>query len=245
MIEVQCQCHGRLNELLPPSRRHRPFTHRLKQVMSLQQLLIPLRVPHPEVDLALINGDSVPLSRNIRNGDRIHLYPDTGDLDDPSLVLLRARPLQRPRFILDVHLGRLARRLRLLGLDTWYRNHMDDRPIIRLARLQGRTILTRDRGLLQQPEVTHGYYMRATSPDRQLHEFLARFEPWPWLNPFSRCSRCNGLIERLPESEVRRRVPPRLYLEFRDFFRCSCCDQIYWQGSHYERLRRYIDRLGV
>ncbi|NVK40869.1 MAG: twitching motility protein PilT [Oceanospirillaceae bacterium] len=244
MIEVQCRCHGRLNELLPPSQRWRPRTMRLKQVVSLQQLLIPLRIPHPEVDLALINGESVSLSRNVSDGDHLHLYPDIGDVDDPGLIPLRSRPLQRPRFILDVHLGRLARRLRLLGLDTWYRNQMDDRPIIRLARLQGRTILTRDRGLLQQPDVTHGYYVRATSPERQLHEFLARFEPWPWIQPFSRCMRCNGLIERLSPADVRRQVPPRLAREFDVFFHCRQCDQLYWQGSHYDRLRQYIDRLG-
>jgi len=244
MIQVQCRCHGRLNELLPPSRRWRPRALHLKQVISLQQLLIPLRIPHPEVDLALINGESVPLSRNIRDGDQVHLYPAIGDVDDAALIPLRARPLQRSRFILDVHLGRLARRMRLLGLDTWYRNQMDDRPIIRLARLQGRMILTRDRGLLQQPDVTHGYYVRATNPEQQLQEVLARFEPWPWLNPFSRCMRCNGLIERLSPDEILRQVPPRLAREFDVFFHCRQCEQLYWQGSHYDRLRQYIDRLG-
>ncbi|MFC6671349.1 Mut7-C RNAse domain-containing protein [Marinobacterium aestuariivivens] len=243
MIQVECRCHGRLNELLPPSQRGRARLMRLKQAVSLQQLLIPLRIPHPEVDLALINGVPVALSCQVQDGDHLHLYPDIGDIDDPAIIPLRRRPLQRARFILDVHLGRLARRMRLLGLDTWYRNHMDDRPIIRLARLQSRMILTRDRGLLQQPDVSHGYYVRATHPEKQLREVLARFEAWPWLAPFSRCTRCNSLIERLSPEEVQRRVRPRLSREFDTFFRCTGCDQLYWQGSHYDRLRAYVDQL--
>lgn len=245
MLHVECRIHGRLNELLPPSQRWKTRSLRLKQAVSLQQLLIPLRIPHPEVDLAFVNGESVSLSRQVVDGDHIHFYPDLGDIADESVVPLRTRPLPRAHFILDVHLGRLARRMRLLGLDTWYRTQMDDRAIIRLARLQSRMILTRDRGLLQQPDVTHGYYVRATRPEVQLHEVLARFEPWPWLVPFSRCTRCNGLIERLSPDEARRQVRPRLYRAFEVFFRCGRCGQVYWQGSHYERLRDYIGQLGV
>lgn len=243
MIHLECRCHGRLIELLPPSLRGRSRRVRLKQALSLQQLLIPLRIPHPEVDLAMVNGVSVALSHLVEDGDRIHFYPDLGDIVTREIVPLRARPLPRSRFILDVHLGRLARRLRLLGLDCWYKSQMEDRAIVRLAQLQERMILTRDRGLLQRVEVSHGYYVRAIRPEAQLHEVLARFEPGPWLRPFSRCMRCNGLIETLPRDEVLRRLKPELVQAFTVFYRCINCRQLYWQGSHYEQLRAYVDQL--
>ncbi|WP_020680657.1 Mut7-C RNAse domain-containing protein [Marinobacterium rhizophilum] len=243
MIQVQCRCHGRLNELLPPSQRWRVRTMHLKQEITLQQLLIPLHIPHPEVDLVMVNGAPARLDYCVRHGDQIHIYPDIGDIDDAAIVPLRVRPLPRARFILDVHLGRLARRLRLLGLDCWYRSQMDDRAIVRLARIQERVILTRDRGLLQRVEVSHGYYVRAIRPEAQLREVLARFEPGPWLRPLSRCMRCNGLIETMSGEEVQRLSRPDLEREFSVIYRCVGCHQLYWQGSHYEQLRKYVDQL--
>lgn len=238
MIHIECHCHGRLRELLPQA--HRGCRRlALKQRLTLYELLAMLRIPHPEVDLALCNGRSVGLQQRIGDRDRLHLYSSTSGLvESGPLQRLRTRPLRLPRFILDVHLARLARRLRLLGLDCWYQPGSADEEIIRLALAQRRTILTRDRGLLHQPAVQHGYYVRATEPTRQLQEVLSRFELYPQLAPFSRCTLCNGLIEAVDKERVRSQVKPQVYRLFEEFFRCGDCGQVYWQGSHYERMLR-------
>jgi len=236
MIHITSRCYGRLNELLPYGQRHCEHRLRLKQQLTVQALLYQLRLPHPEVDLVLCNGESVTLQHRLCDRDRFHIYPDAEGIDQPSLIRLRPPPYHVPRFVLDVHLAGLARKMRWLGLDCWYQDGAPDPLIIEKALAEQRTILTRDRGLLQQPAVTHGYYVRTLSCEAQLQEVLTRFSLHAWLNPFSRCIRCNGMIESVKRSDVKQKVKPQIYQMFDRFFRCDSCRQIYWQGSHYERM---------
>jgi len=236
MIHLTSRCYGRLNELLPPCQRHCEQQWRLRHQVTVKTLLSQLRLPHPEIDLVLCNGACVNLQHRVRDCDHYHIYPDAQAMDLPDLIRLRARPHRVPRFVLDVHLAGLARKMRWLGLDCWYEDGAADEFIIRKALAECRTILTRDRALLQQPAVEHGYYVRSLRREAQLHEVLSRFDLRPWLAPFSRCIRCNGLIETVQRREVRSRVDPQIYRVFDRFFRCDSCQQIYWQGSHYERM---------
>jgi uncharacterized protein with PIN domain len=133
-------------------------------------------VPHAEIDLVLIDGESVDFARRLRDGNRVAVYPVFERFDMTPLTRLRPRPLRRTRFVLDVHLGTLARYLRLLGFDTIYRNDYDDHEIVRLAHDQSRIILTRDKGLLKHAAVTRGRWIRHTRPLEQLRETLVAFD---------------------------------------------------------------------
>ena len=158
----------------------------------------------------------------------------TFDIGTPTRV--RPRPLGKVRSVADVHLGELARHLRLVGLDTAYRNDADDAALADLADREGRILLTRDQGLLKRRTVAHGYFVRETQPHRQLVEVLRRFGPLD-LQPFSRCLRCNDVLREVPESAIDATLLPRTRYHYDQFETCNGCGRVYWRGSHWKRLK--------
>lgn len=239
MIEVTVRVYGPLNDFLPAHRRQVTWTHGVDGHPSVKDVIESLGVPHPEIDLILVNRISVPFDYAVQNTDRIAVYPRFVTFDIATLTKVRPPPLDTVRFVADVHLGKLARHLRLIGLDTAYRPEADDAALAELADREGRILLTRDQGLLKRRRVTHGYFIRETRPHRQLVEVLRRFGPLD-LQPFSRCSRCNTLLREVPKSAVDSALLPRTRQHFDRFEACSGCGRIYWQGSHWERLKHAI-----
>jgi len=200
-------------------------------------------VPHTEVDLILVNGASVDFSYIVRDGDRISVYPMFEAFDIQTVSRVRPQPLRVIRFVLDVHLGKLARYLRLLGFDTLYRNDYDDAELARLASAEQRILLTRDRDLLKRALVTHGFFVRATDPRRQIEEVLDRLDLYRAIQPFLRCSRCNGLLAAASKHQVWERLAPKIRLYIEAFWTCGQCGQVYWEGSHLPHIRRFIEAL--
>ena len=196
-----------------------------------------LGVPHTEVELILVNGQSVDFSYVVRNDDRISVYPVFESLDIGSLLRLRDKPLRTPRFVLDSNLGRLARYLRLLGFDCLYRNDYSDAEVAEIASRQQRIVLTRDRTLLRRKIITHGYFVRAVLPREQVKEVLKRFDLYRAIVPFSRCIRCNGPLSEVDKDQIVERLEPLTQKHYHDFKMCGSCGQIYWQGSHQHRAR--------
>jgi hypothetical protein len=234
-----------LNDFLPAELRKRAFVHAFNGTPSVKDAIEAIGVPHTEVDLVLVDGESVDFTRRLAGGERVAVYPVFERLDISPVTRLRARPLRDTRFVLDVHLGKLARYLRLLGFDTRYRNDYDDAAIIGLARAESRIILTRDRGLLKHGAVTHGYWVRSTVPRQQLAEIVRVFDLGRSAHPFTRCIRCNGELQRVPKGAVAERLPPRVRAHFEEFAQCRECAAVYWPGSHYDRMRRMVDELGA
>lgn len=232
--------YAELNDFLPPERRHVPFTHCFLARASVKDMIEALGVPHTEVDLILVNGDSVDFTYIVQDGDRISVYPVFESFDITPLVRVRPRPLREPRFVLDTHLGRLAAYLRMLGFDTLYRNDYEDDELARISSEEKRTLLTRDRGLLKRSIVTRGYWVRSTNPRLQLAEVLRRFDLFQLVAPFRRCIRCNGLLRPVPKEDILDRLKPGTRQCFDEFRMCQECGQIYWKGSHYERMQQFI-----
>ncbi|MFZ7128647.1 MAG: Mut7-C RNAse domain-containing protein [Desulfobacterales bacterium] len=225
-----------LNDFLPPGRRKQETTCAFSGHPSVKDLIEGQGVPHAEVDLILINGRSVGFDHPVHGGDRVAVYPVFESLDITPLIRLRPRPLRNSRFVLDVHLGKLARYLRLLGFDANYGNDRSDPEIIQAAEREDRIILTRDRSLLKSGRVTRGYWIRETQPERQIGEVLRRFDLFSQANPFSRCTACNGLLEAALKDAISDRLEPRTAKYFDTFFRCTGCGRIYWKGSHFDAL---------
>src|SRR5262249_1742155 len=142
-----------------------------------------LGVPHTEIDAVLVDGRSVGFGHRLAGGERVAVYPTFELLDITPLTRLRPRPLRVTRFVLDVHLGTLARYLRLVGFDARWQNDYDDATIIDLARRERRIILTRDRGILRNGRVTHGYWLRSTEPTGQLEEVIRALDLGRQLKP--------------------------------------------------------------
>jgi uncharacterized protein len=240
-VEATLRFYAELNDFLPPDRRFVAFTHRWQGRASVKDVVEALGVPHAEVDLLLINGESVDFARLVADGDRIAVYPVFEALDIGPVTRVRPEPLRDLRFVLDVHLGRLARLLRLAGFDSAYRNTAGDEELAETARAEGRVLLTRDHGLLKRRAVTHGYAVRETSPRRQLAEVARRFDLHRTARPFTRCMRCNGTLDRADPQAVAPEVPPRSRAHYDAFLRCSACRRVYWKGSHYRSLELLLE----
>lgn len=202
-------------------------------------------VPHSEVDVVFVNGESVDFNYRLRDGDDVAVYPVFESFDISAVTRLRAKPLRETRFIADVHLGKLTSLLRLMGFDTYYRNNLDDPEIIDIAEKQGRIILTRDIGLLKHKRVTRGYWVRRTDHEAQAEEVVRRFQLEDSVRPFTRCARCNGILEEVDKEVVKNDLPPKSGKHYTRFFKCFSCGQIYWRGSHYPKLLKKMERIGI
>ncbi len=147
------------------------------------------------------------------------------------------------RFILDVHLGKLARLLRMAGFDTLYRNDLDDPEIIRIAEEQNRIVLTRDRGILKNKRVKRGHFVESRFGRQQLKEVIHAFGLENEIRFLSRCIACNGHIARVSKEEVRNDLKPGTMRHFEVFFRCRDCGKIYWEGSHFEQMMDFYEEM--
>ncbi len=209
---------------------------------SVKDVIETCGVPHTEVDLVLVNGASVGFSTPVRGGDRVSVYPPFHELDVDAVSGVRPPPIA-PRFVLDVHLGRLAERLRLLGLDVAYDNDRDDAELARISVRERRWLLTRDRGLLMRAVVTHGYLVRSDDPTEQTVEVLRRFGLADEIRPFSRCVPCGGPLEHVAKEEVVDELPPRTRRDHDEFVRCAGCGRVFWESSHHVALAGFVEEV--
>jgi hypothetical protein len=240
MNTVLFRFYQELNDFLPPEKRKQSFQFRFTGNPAVKDSIESLGVPHTEVDLILVNGRSVDFYYQLQDGDRIAVYPVFESIDIREITRLRPYPLRETKFILDVHLGALARMLRMLGFDSKYENSYKDPQIVDIALAEGRIILTRDRGLLKRRRVTHGYCVRSDDPDSQVQEIVKRFDLYASIQPLARCIACNGLIYPVSKDEVKDRLKPKTKEFYRHFYRCSGCGKIYWKGSHF---RNILDKI--
>ncbi|WP_320052554.1 Mut7-C RNAse domain-containing protein [uncultured Acetobacteroides sp.] len=232
-----------LNDFLPSAKVKVAFAYSFNGSPSVKDAVEALGVPHVEVDLILVNGQSADFAYRLQHGDYVSVYPTFETLDISGITRLREKPLRHTKLILDVHLGKLARYLRMLGFDTLYRNDYSDAEIVRLAVAERRIILTRDVGLLMAKAVTHGYWVRSQKPQEQVREVMGRFDLYRQINPFCRCIRCNGMLAEVPKASILDRLEPLTRRCYSQFYQCSGCGNIYWEGTHYERMRDFICNL--
>lgn len=241
-MQVICRFYGELNDFLSPEQRRKAFAHPLLLPASVKDVIESMGVPHTEVDLVLVNSAPVGFSYRVRTGDYISVYPGFTSVDVSSLLRLRA-PLNDIRFVVDTHLGRLATYLRMFGFDALYETSCDDQELSRISARESRILLTRDRGLLRRGEVIYGYFVRATEPRRQLREVLRRFSLFRSITPFERCLRCNAQLRPISKESILDRLPPRTAQCYQEFQICPDCDRLYWPGSHYEHMRRFLEHV--
>jgi uncharacterized protein len=233
--------YGSLNDFLPAACRQATFVCAFDSSPSVKDIVEALGVPHPEIDLLVVDGQSVDFGYRLRDGDRVAVFPPIRAFDLGETVRLRPPPQPEPRFIADVHLGRLTAYLRLAGFDSKYRNDYSDDEIVAISASEDRVLLTRDVGVLKHRIVTRGYFVRETQPARQLIEVLHHFDLVTGAAPFTRCLRCNSRLHVVAKDPVQHLLPARTRERYREFSRCPTCSRIYWQGSHYSRMRLFID----
>ena|SRR3990167_2995913 len=231
---------GKLGIFLSPEKRSRTFSHTVKGRPSIKDTVEALGVPHTEIDCLTVNGQSVDFAYQIKGGEKIRAYPDGAKVKLARVKRLQGRTAGRPKFILDVHLGKLARHLRLLGFDSLYQSDFTDRQIVECAKKEKRIVLTRDIGLLKNKAVTCGYFVRTTGAAAGIREIVKRYRLGGSARPFTLCLNCNGRIARTAKAEVLAQLPPETKKHYTAFYRCRQCGKVYWKGAHYRRLLALI-----
>jgi len=230
-----------LNFFLAPERRKRDFEYRFKGRPAIKDTIEAIGVPHTEVEVILVNGRSVGFDYPLQQDDRVSVYPMFESLDVSPIIKLRDRPLRNSTFICDVHLGKLATLLRLMGFDTLYRNDYEDEEIINIALTEKRIILTCDRGILKHRRVTHGYCVKSRQALQQAREVVQRFDLAGQARPFHRCTVCNAPITPVDKEAVLDKLPPKVAQTYEQFYQCSGCYRVYWRGSHYHVIDRKLE----
>lgn len=240
MTHISLRFYEELNDLLPRNWQKVEITYQLSRKTSIKDLIESLGVPHTEVDLILVNRASVDFSYIVQPGDRISVYPVFEAFDITSVTHLRPKPLRETRFVLDVHLGRLAVYLRFAGYDTLYRNDYHDEELAHISVHERRILLTRDKNLLKHSIITHGYYVRTTDSKQQLAEVFRRFHLSLSSPLAQRCTCCNSPIVPIAKEQIFSRLSPNTREYYDEFSYCSRCDKIYWKGSHYRNMLRSL-----
>ncbi|MFJ2018419.1 Mut7-C RNAse domain-containing protein [Streptomyces nodosus] len=199
---------------------------------ALGHVVESLGVPLTEVGTLLVDGRQVPVSHVPAAGESVTVRPVSRPQRVPGAPL---------RFLLDVHLGTLARRLRLLGVDTAYEStDIGDPALAARSAAEQRVMLSRDRGLLRRRELWAGAFVYSTRPDDQLRDVLDRFAPE--LRPWTRCTACNGLLRDATKDEVADQLEHGTRRTYDVFARCRECGRAYWKGAHHDQLEAIVER---
>jgi len=231
--------YAELNDFLPAPGRGKRVKRHFDVVGPVKDLIESFGVPHTEIGLILINGESVAFSHAVRDGDCVSVYPTFESLDVSSVSRV-AVAVRGPRFVADVHLGRLAAYLRMAGFDTLYTNTASDSELVEAVVREGRVLLTRDRYLLMRADVEEGYWIRSADPKQQFLEVVKRFHLAASMQPFTRCMKCNNMLAPVGRDSIWDRLPPRVR-EKTEFRLCSGCGAVYWEGTHHERMSKILD----
>jgi uncharacterized protein len=230
---VSLRFYEELNDFLPYNKKKTRFTEQFIDRTSVKDLIESLGVPHTEVDMILVNGKSVSFDYLINHKDDISVYPVFESFDVSEVQHLRPEPLRNSKFLCDVHLGKLARNLRMLGIDTLYFNVISNFEIVNISLNERRAILTRNSELLKIKAVTHGYYIRNSDPIKQTGEVIKRFHLEKSLQYFSRCLECNTLLAAVSKEIIIDRIPQKVKESQSEYFICDKCNKIFWKGTHY------------
>ena len=243
MARALFRFYEELNDFLSPDKRRRDIERVFDPPVPVRHLIESLGVPHTEVEMILVNGDSVGLDRLLMDGDRVSVYPLFESLDVTPLLRIRPEPMRNPRFLADAHMGKLTHYLRMLGFDTLFFNDAGDATLAKLSADQGRVLLTRDRALLMHKQVSHGCYIHSEEPKEQLIQVIRRMDLLQRIYPFSRCMECNGLLQMVNKHEEISELPVGVACQYNEFWRCKGCRHVYWKGSHFQAMSDWIETL--
>ncbi len=232
MNQAQFHLLDGLEFFLHPSLRGKDVTLTFGNDQSVKHLVESLGVPHTEIGNIRANGQPIGFGYLVRNGEQVEIRG-----------VAPQQLTNEPHFVLDSHLGRLASHLRMLGLDTLYRRDYQDDELVAISLQEDRILLSRDRQLLMHKVILQGYCLRSLKSDEQIQEVVRRYTLQDWIKPFSRCMRCNHPLEPVSKGQVLDRLEPLTRLYFEEFHICPACNQVYWKGSHVERMLELVEEL--
>ena len=241
--EFTFRFYAELNDFLPPKRKQKTFVQSFKTPITVRETIESLGIPISEVDMILVNKISVNLDHKLKESDYISVFPVFETLDISITTKIRKTALRTTIFVVDAHLGKLAKYLRMLGFDSLYRQDIGDDEIISVAKKEKRIILTRDKLLLKSKDVSHGYFVRSIEKHEQLREVVAKFDLKSQFKSFTRCMECNTIFIKVEKEEIKNKIDQDIYKIFDEYFYCQNCNKVFWKGSHFKRMEAYIREL--
>ncbi len=238
---VRIKFYYRLTKFLT-NKTQKFIIHNFIDQTSVKDLVESFNIPHTEVDVILVNGKSVDFDYMIKNDDRIEVFPDRALCSTKKIIPLKSLIKGKPKFIADVHLGKLVREMRKLGLDVIYNNQFSDDEIVEISYKERRIILTRDIGLLKRKKVKYGLYLLNEKTNQQLKEIFQNTKIKTSVNPLSICLECGTKLKRMSKKKALEQLNHFWFEKETLFYHCGKCKKIYWQGSHYKRMMKSIKK---
>ena len=235
--------HGNLNFFLHRRQKDKPVIQEFDWRGTIKDMIESIAPPHPEIELIVVNGESVNWDYIVQDGDIVDVYPNFDAVDLVNKVILLPPYQGKPKFILDTHLGRLAAYLRMMGFDTLYKNDYEDDVLAEVSASENRILLTRDIGVLKRGIVVYGYFVRETNPRRRFIEIARRYNLSSYSTAFGRCTRCNGTLNNVQKADILEELSDRTASHYDTFYQCVACHQVYWRGSHYYRMQELIQEV--
>ena len=232
-----------LNDFLPKHKRKTEFEATFKGKRSIKNMIEALGVPHTEIDLILVNGNSVDFNYILQDEDRVSVYPVFESLNITNVTRLRKIPLRRNKFIADINLGDIVKYMRILGLDLYYDPLLSTREIVEISKRENRIILTKSRKLLKFKEVSHGIFIRPGTTEEQIRRIIDYLDIKDNIKPFSRCIRCNTLLNIVAKEKILDRIPPKTKEFCNEYVQCHSCDKIYWKGTHFIHMKMVVRQI--
>ncbi|MDZ7761906.1 MAG: Mut7-C RNAse domain-containing protein [Desulfovermiculus sp.] len=240
MASCTLHFHGQLPELLTTSCQNGAVHYVLTRRASIKDIVESLGPPHTEIGGISVHNQTADFNLIPQPGQDIHIHPLQPPVNPCLPSLLRPQPLPGMRFIVDVNVGKLARLLRILGLDAAFHWSWRDGHIAQMAELEERLVLSRDHGLLKRKQVQWGHLIRAQTPKEQLLEVISFFGLKPPFALFSRCLACNTPLQPVKKKDIEHRLKPKTKRYYQRFHLCPDCGRIYWQGSHHQHMQAWL-----
>lgn len=233
---------GELNDFINAKKAHKLSSKTIKPTTTIKDAIESSGIPHTEVGKIVVNEYEVDFNYKPKDGDEVSVYPFKYDNEEYELLDNPLR-LQSCFFIVDCNVAKIVKYLRMLGFSVYYEDKIDDNKIADIANENNFIVLTRDKNLLKHKKVTFGRYIRAIEVHKQIKEIVNFFELKDKQKPFSRCLICNAQLEHIEKSKIIDRLPKSVRVKFNEFKFCSKCDKVYWNGSHYKKMFKFIESV--
>ncbi|MBM9614834.1 hypothetical protein JWJ90_11115 [Desulfobulbus rhabdoformis] len=224
-------------------RSDQPIRLAVSRSTSIKDVIEAFGVPHTEIGGILCNGNAVDFSHRVQDEQHFTLQAIHPPWEIHKTTLLRPAYVGDFRFLVDKNIGKLAGYLRMAGFDTLYDPDWNETDMGERVQEELRIVLTRNLDLLKRKQVVFGHCLRNDVPEQQLQEILSLFAINSLPHRFSRCMRCNHLLDPVAKQDILPRLEPLTKRYFEVFKICPHCDKIYWQGSHTDKMMDLLNRL--
>ncbi|MCX8057647.1 MAG: Mut7-C ubiquitin/RNAse domain-containing protein [Ignavibacteria bacterium] len=239
--ELKIKFHDELKKFLK-KKSNGFIKHIFIDQTTVKDLIEAFGIPHTEVEVILVNKESVDFNYKIKDGDKIEVFPQYKSELHKKAKRLKYKFKGKPKFVADVHLGKLVREMRKLGLDVYYNSNFDDERIVDISNSENRIIITRDLGLLKRKNVKFGIYLKSNHTKEQLKEIFSKYDLAKLINPLTLCLECGTRLKRISKEKAILKLKNHQFEKSMKFYFCTKCEKIYWQGSHYQRMLKSIEK---